>query len=251
MRIVLFSCAGAPLGAEIADRIREQDPRVLEEIVGVVLSLPRVHARRAASESATRAGLASPLAGLEWRWNNLRWRTGVRFRRIMSRFIAMRYRRIEDLCSQRDIPVHTTNNINSPESVARVAAWKPDLIVITTFHHILKPAVIALPRIAALNVHCSLLPRHRGADPIAMALAEGVSETGITIHWVDEGIDTGDIVVQRAVSVDGADTDDRLRPRLARIGAELLLDCIEQARAGRLGRRPQEVTRERIPGLNP
>jgi len=164
-------------------------------------------------------------------------------RHLLSMLMAVPYRCIEDFCAQNHVPVYRTRDVNSSAAISYLQSLQPDLIVIITLHHLLKGAVIRIPALATLNVHSALLPQYRGADPINEALADGVSETGITIHWVDEGMDTGDIIVQKKVVIGDARTHDALRRKLAVAGGEILLECLEQARKGVIARYPQALSR--------
>ncbi len=235
MRIVLLSCAGAPLPGEVMEYIRSRDRRVLDEIVGVVLSRPR---RRdsTAGPAGSVSGAAPLVEAIRWRYNNLLVAGGLFMRHAVSRFTHVAYRRIEDFCLERGLEPHVTDNVNGEAACAAIRAMAPDLVVIITFHHLLKRHVIDIARLATLNVHCSLLPSYRGADPINAALRDGVEETGVTVHWVDEGMDTGEVLLQRPVKIGRDRSEERLRPRLARAAGELLLEAIEQARCGVLGR---------------
>ncbi len=241
LRVICFSCQGSRLPAEVLEALRRRRPELLDEITGVVLSRPKQRKQdTTTNEVDGRNRLGKRLTeGLQWRFNHLRFVTGLRLRRTLSRYFDLPFRHIEDFCHRAALEPYYTQDINSPESIEKIKSYRPDLILIMTFHHILERPVIEIPRIATLNVHCSLLPRYRGADPIGEALADGAEETGVTIHWVDEGIDTGDIVAQAAVPVAGDRTESQLRPKLARAAAELLIDVLEQARSGELPRRAQ------------
>ena len=98
----------------------------------------------------------------------------------------------------------------------------------TTFHHILKASIFNIPKISTVNVHPSYLPAYKGADPINAVIADGAAETGVTLHEVDEGIDTGKIISQRKVNLTGNVSEKRLRGMLALIAAELIVDYINQ-----------------------
>jgi len=115
----------------------------------------------------------------------------------------------------------------------------PDLIVVAAYGQILPPAILDLPRHGCLNVHTSLLPKYRGAAPIQWAIANGQTETGVTIMKMDAGLDTGDIVAQQRTAIQPADDSVTLHARLARLGAELLLATIPDYVAGKIQLRPQ------------
>jgi methionyl-tRNA formyltransferase len=132
-------------------------------------------------------------------------------------------------------------NINSPVNVTRLRTISPDVIFVVAFQQLLKPAVIAVPRLGCINVHPSLLPQYRGPAPYYWAQRNRERVTGVTIHYVDEGIDTGDIITQEAFEIETNDNDRSLRKKSAVIGARLILETARRLAAGEtLPRRPQD-----------
>jgi methionyl-tRNA formyltransferase len=125
------------------------------------------------------------------------------------------------------------------EFAAEIAAQRPDLLVLASYGRILPRSLLELPRLGALNVHPSLLPKYRGATPIQTALSEGETETGVSIMLIDEGLDTGDIVLQRQVAIEPSEAYGELHDRLAEIGAELLARALDLADRGELKGSPQ------------
>jgi len=121
----------------------------------------------------------------------------------------------------------------------QLAALRPDLIAVMAFGQILPPAILDLPRFGCVNVHTSLLPKHRGAAPIQWALLNGDSETGVTIMQMDAGLDTGPILAQRATRIRPEDNAQTLYDRLAQMGAELLVETIPGLVSGTMKPRPQ------------
>lgn len=115
-----------------------------------------------------------------------------------------------------------------------LAALEPDVMVVVAYGLILPPAVLAIPRLGCINVHASLLPRWRGAAPIARAIEAGDSETGITIMQMEAGLDTGPVLVQRRTPILDTDTTDTLEARLARLGADTLVTALEMMASGTL-----------------
>ncbi len=114
--------------------------------------------------------------------------------------------------------------------IAELRGLKPDLIVVVAYGHILPPAILDLPRLGCLNVHTSLLPKYRGAAPIQWAIANGETETGVTVMKMDAGLDTGPIIAQRRTPILAEDDSATLHDRLARLGAELLVETISRLR---------------------
>ena len=141
------------------------------------------------------------------------------------------------------LPVIQPERLRDPESVAALAAYKPNLQVIAAYGQIIRRDVLDLPAHGTLNVHASLLPRWRGAAPVAAAIRAGDSETGVTIMLVDEGVDTGAMLSKRVVPIHDTDTTGSLSKRLAQIGAELLLETIPRWIAGEIMAEPQDESR--------
>jgi methionyl-tRNA formyltransferase len=145
------------------------------------------------------------------------------------------------LVAQREqISVLQPTKMKDPDFLAALAAWKPDLIAVAAFGRILPPAILSLPPKGCVNVHGSLLPKYRGAGPIQWALINGETETGITTMLMDEGMDTGAILLQEPIPIAPEDTAGSLSPRLAELGGRLLITTIAQLKAGTLVPRPQD-----------
>lgn len=139
----------------------------------------------------------------------------------------------------RNIPVFTPKSLKKPEAAAFLVDLQPDLIVVAAFGMILRPHVLDLPRYGCINVHASLLPRHRGAAPISAAILLGDAETGVTIMVMDEGLDTGDMLSKRSLPIRPDDTTGTLTERLAEIGGDLLVKTLAGYLAGTLKPMPQ------------
>jgi len=147
-------------------------------------------------------------------------------------------------------PVMKPDGLRSPEAREALAALAADLFAVVAFGEIFSPELLRMPRLGCINLHGSLLPRYRGAGPVQRALWEGCSGTGITTMWMDEGIDTGDCILQRWVGILPADNAGTLSARLAELGAPVLAESLLLAHAGRAPRRPQEAARaSRAPKL--
>jgi methionyl-tRNA formyltransferase len=133
--------------------------------------------------------------------------------------------------------------IKDPLAIEEIRRPAPDVIVVVAYGQILPRDVLEIPRLACLNLHASLLPRWRGAAPIQAAIAAGDSETGITVMYMDEGLDTGDILLQRSVEIRPNDTGESLHGRLAQMAPETLLESLRLFAAGNAPRIPQENAR--------
>ncbi|MCX7853670.1 MAG: methionyl-tRNA formyltransferase [Caldilineales bacterium] len=139
------------------------------------------------------------------------------------------------------LPVLQPERLREPAAFAELAALAPELIVVAAYGQILRPEVLNLPRFGCINVHASLLPRWRGAAPIAAAILAGDTVTGVTIMLMDPGMDTGPILAQQAEPILPDDTAATLGARLARLGADLLIRTLPDYLAGRIQPRPQPV----------
>src|SRR4026207_506074 len=147
------------------------------------------------------------------------------------------------LLPQREqIPLFPPPNLKDPEFSQTLADWKPDLIAVAAFGRILPSAILSLPPRGCINVHGSLLPKYRGAGPIQWAIINGETETGITTMLMDEGMDTGAMLLQEAIPITPNDTVGTLSPRLAELGGRLLVETIAQLKAGTLVPRPHDAS---------
>ncbi len=135
--------------------------------------------------------------------------------------------------------VWAPDSLKHAEEQARLRALAPDVLVVVAYGEILRRAVLEIPAHGALNVHASLLPRHRGAAPIVGALLAGDEETGVTVMLMDRGMDTGPILATRTLSVRPAHTRDTLTEELARLGAGLLAETLPRWLAGQIVPQPQ------------
>ena len=147
---------------------------------------------------------------------------------------------VKEAALARGLPLFQPTNLRHPEAVARLADWRPDLIVVAAFGQILRTPVLALPPHGCLNVHASLLPRYRGAAPIPAAILAGEPVTGVTIMIMDEGMDSGPILAQAECSIAADDTTASLTARLAEIGAHLLIEVLTGWLAGEIQAQPQD-----------
>jgi methionyl-tRNA formyltransferase len=141
---------------------------------------------------------------------------------------------VKTLAEELDIPVIQPGRLSDEGSMSVLKEWKPELIVVTAFGQILRSEVLDLPRYGCINVHASLLPRWRGAAPIQAAILHGDQRTGVTIMKMDEGLDTGPIISQRDFALTGEDTAGGLSPKLAQLGADLLIETLPDYLDGKL-----------------
>lgn len=150
---------------------------------------------------------------------------------------------VKQLAERHGIPALQPDRLRGPDAIRDIAALRPDLQIVAAYGQILPPQILDLPRHGTLNVHASLLPRWRGASPVNAAIRHGDPETGVTIMLVDETEDTGDILAQRAAPISATENAGRLSDRLARLGADLLIETIPRWLAGEIDPRPQDQAR--------
>jgi len=139
-----------------------------------------------------------------------------------------------------NVPILQPARIKDRQAIEEIRALQPDAIVVIAYGQILPREVLEIPRIACLNLHASLLPRWRGAAPIQAAIAAGDPETGITVMYMAEGLDTGDILLQRRIDILPTDTGGSLHDRLAQIAPETLLEALQMLAKGNAPRIPQD-----------
>jgi methionyl-tRNA formyltransferase len=139
-----------------------------------------------------------------------------------------------------DVPVFQPQRIKSDEAVAALRELAPDVIVVMAYGQILPRSVLEIPRVACLNLHASLLPRHRGAAPIQATIIAGDNETGITVMYMDEGVDTGDILLQSRVDIAPDETGGSLHDKLAQVAPDALREALQQLANGTAPRTVQD-----------
>lgn len=137
------------------------------------------------------------------------------------------------------IPVLQPKRVRDSEFVEQLRELKPDVMVVVAFGQILTKEVLEVPKYGCINVHASLLPMYRGAAPIQYVILNGEKETGVTTMFMDEGLDTGDMLLKTVVPITADETGGTLHDKLSAAGAELLIRTLEQMEAGTLQRIPQ------------
>ncbi len=146
---------------------------------------------------------------------------------------------LAELAAAQELPVRTPTSLRDADVLEELRTLDPELIVLADYGRIIPAAVLSLPRLGALNIHPSLLPRHRGAAPVQAAIAAGDSISGVTLMCMDEGLDTGPIVARAELPLDGDETGPELEARLAAMGAELLVASLPAWLGGSLEAYPQ------------
>jgi methionyl-tRNA formyltransferase len=156
---------------------------------------------------------------------------------------------LKPVAEARGIPVLQPRRVKEPSSVEALRALAPDVQIVVAYGQILPRAVIDLAPLGTINVHASLLPRYRGAAPIQWAIVHGETETGVTTMLIDEGLDTGPLLLSRSTLIGPTETAADLEPRLARLGAELLLETLREIEGGRVAPVPQDAARATLAPL--
>ncbi|HEY5705852.1 MAG TPA: methionyl-tRNA formyltransferase [Terrimicrobiaceae bacterium] len=160
--------------------------------------------------------------------------------RPAGRDLKMRPSPVKVAAQELGLPVFQPEKIRTPEALAELRALAPDVIVVAAYGQILPKAVLSLPSFGCINIHASLLPRHRGASPIQAAILEGDTESGITIMQMDEGLDTGDMLFQVAIPIGSDETAGTLHDRLAELAPGALLACLDLIGRGEAQRQGQD-----------
>lgn len=146
---------------------------------------------------------------------------------------------VDEAAIDLEIEVRTPRSLRSPEEQAKFASLDLDLAVVAAYGLILPREILTAPRLGCINVHASLLPRWRGAAPIHRAILAGDTETGVTIMQMDEGLDTGAMLLRRSVPITAETTGQSLHDELSRLGAELIVPAVDALADGTLIGTPQ------------
>jgi len=146
---------------------------------------------------------------------------------------------VKQVALDHEIPVFQPETLKTPEAQKQLADLNPDVMIVAAYGLILPKAVLDIPTHGCLNIHASLLPRWRGAAPIQRAIAAGDDETGITIMQMDEGLDTGAMLLKSLTAIDDSDTGGSLHDRLAELGGNAIIKALELLQKGELTGEPQ------------
>ncbi len=147
---------------------------------------------------------------------------------------------VKVLAQELGLPIWQPEGLRTSEALDRLRRFEPDVIVVAAYGEILRRAVLSLPPRGCLNLHASLLPRHRGPAPVPATILAGDAVTGVTLMLMDEGIDTGPILAQKEMPLTGKERQDELLHRLAELGATLLCEALPAWLAGKIAPRPQD-----------
>jgi methionyl-tRNA formyltransferase len=150
---------------------------------------------------------------------------------------------VKQVALRSGLAVFQPARLKDAATVKFISRFRPDAIVVVAYGHILPKWMMELPRWGCINLHASLLPKYRGAAPIQWALIRGETITGVTTMKIDEGLDTGDTLLKREVAIRDEDTTEALGERLSLLGADLVVETLQQLERGVLLPQPQDHTR--------
>ena len=146
---------------------------------------------------------------------------------------------VKEAARKLQLPVFQPERIRRPQQLELLRNLSPEMMVVVGYGQIIPQTIIDIPRYGILNVHASLLPKYRGAAPIQWAIANGETTTGVTIMQIDAGLDTGDMLLKRSLHIGADETAPELSDRLARLGADLLVETVSQVKDGQIARTEQ------------
>jgi methionyl-tRNA formyltransferase len=130
------------------------------------------------------------------------------------------------------VAVLGSEDVNDAQTLNALRTWEPDLVISIYLNQLIKRELIDLPPLGCLNIHPAMLPRNRGLFPYFWVIANNEKETGVTLHWVDETFDTGDLLLQESIPIERGDTMTSLQYKSAKIGAELLIRGVDLVESG-------------------
>ena len=157
---------------------------------------------------------------------------------------AMQFTPVKEVAVSAEIPVLQPKRVREPEVVEEIRQFHPDVIVVVAFGQLIPKAILDMPQYGCVNVHASLLPKYRGAAPIQWAVIDGEEKSGVTTMQMDEGLDTGDMLLTEEVVLDSQETGGSLFDKLSEVGAGLLLKTLDELEAGNIHpqKQPSEST---------
>jgi methionyl-tRNA formyltransferase len=147
---------------------------------------------------------------------------------------------VKEVALQKGLSILQPEKVKEGSFQEKLKGLRADLFVVAAYGQILPKTVLNLPKYGAMNIHASLLPKYRGSAPIAWAILNGEKKTGITTMLMDEGMDTGDILLQSEISIHEDETTEALHDRLASLGAQLLSETLEKMKRGEIHPTPQD-----------
>ena len=162
---------------------------------------------------------------------------------------AMQFPPVKSAALAHDLPVFQPVRVRDPEFIDTLRSMDPDVIVVVAFGQILPESILSLPRYGCINVHASLLPKYRGAAPIQWAIINGEKETGVTIMYMEKGLDTGDMIAKASIPIDSRETGESLHDKLSVLGGPLILEVLDQIGEGIIHREKQDDSLSTYAGM--
>ncbi|MFW6029434.1 MAG: methionyl-tRNA formyltransferase, partial [Halanaerobiales bacterium] len=150
------------------------------------------------------------------------------------------YSGVDKIANQYNLPLYKENNINSKEFIKTIDKINPDLIVSVNFNQIIGKEILSIPKNESINVHASLLPKYRGRAPLNWAIINGEEVTGVTVHYIDEGIDTGDIILQNEIRINEDDYIEDILNKVKEIYPLIVNKAVDQIQKGLVNSIPQK-----------
>lgn len=163
--------------------------------------------------------------------------------KAVGRSKALKYTPVKACAIQHGIEVYQPERVREESCIAYLAGFHPDIIIVEAFGQIIPKAILDMPKYGCVNVHASLLPKYRGAAPIQWAVINGDAVTGVTIMRMDEGLDTGDMIMKEEVIVRSDETGGSLFDRLSEVGAKLCVKTMEAIENGTAVYTPQDASK--------
>jgi len=167
-----------------------------------------------------------------------------------GRGYAMKAPEVKVAAQKLSLPVLQPESLKEPGVADKIRSFGAEVGIVVAYGKLLPKKVLSIPRHGFLNVHFSLLPKYRGAAPIQWALINGETETGVTLFWLDEGMDTGPVFLQKKLSILPEDDADTLRNKLVKVGVQALEELLSDLKAGKIIRHPQVGTTSKAPMLH-
>lgn len=161
----------------------------------------------------------------------------------------MQYTPVKEKALELGLDVYQPQRVKEPEFIDKLKEMNPDAIVVIAFGQILPKAILDMPKYGCINVHASLLPKYRGAAPIQWSVIDGEKETGVTTMYMNEGLDTGDIIDKVVVPIDEKETGGSLFDKLAIEGGKLILKTLIELENGTAVRTPQDDSKSNYAGM--
>lgn len=152
----------------------------------------------------------------------------------------VKYTPVKESALELGLEVYQPENINSKESIEKIKEINPDFIVVVAYGQILKSEILDIPKYGSYNVHGSLLPKYRGAAPINWVIINGEKETGVTIMEIEEGLDTGDMIISDSIDINIEDDTRTIHDKLSILGGKLIVKSLEDIKEGKATKCPQD-----------